>query len=575
MKKSASLAEILLDQSNTTNNHNRQSSLTNNNLTAVGDENNNNNNNNQYSNYPQATQRFNIALVSDFFLPGFGGVEIHIYNLAQCLLRRGHKVIIITRAYGDRNGIRYVTNGLKVYYTPFVGVALPPGTTTLPSGVGAAMLMRDIFIREQIDIVHGHQTTSNLCHEGMFHGGMLGLRTCFTDHSLFGFSDAPSIHINKVLQWALRCVDECICVSNTSRENTVLRARIPPERVNAIANATDTSSFTPPERMKYRNWGAHINSEGVDGQITIVAITRLVYRKGADLYVDVIPEICRRHPNVNWIVGGDGPRFQQMQQMIDRHNLHRRVRLLGALKHSEVRDVLNQGQIFLNCSLTEAFCIAIVEAASCGLLSISTNVGGVPEVLPSEMLLLADPDPLSLIEKVEEAITTVPSVRPWDFHDSVRRFYSWDAIAERTEKVYDRLMSRQPLTPPQRMQKYFSVGYVFGWICMLMAVLDWLLLNYLELVRPASEIEIAPNFPVKKFQQYEKRIYKLVQKTKDDDEKKNENNNHENKNNSSNNSKNEGGAAKQKQQQPTTTKQGSGNGKNQSSTTQKKKMQMN
>ena len=456
-------------------------------------------------------KRYSIAIVSDFFPPGFGGVEIHIYNLAQCLLRRGHKVIVMTRAYGDRNGIRYLTNGLKVYYTPFVGVALPPGTTTLPSFWGGIALMRDVFIRERVDIVHGHQTTSNLCHEAMFHGGMMGLRTVFTDHSLFGFSDAPSIHINKILQWSLCCVDECICVSNTSRENTVLRAEIPPERVNVIANATDTSSFTPPERMKYRNWRAHIESDaGNNGEITIVAITRLVYRKGADLFVDVIPEVCKRNPRVKWIVGGDGPRLQQLQQMVDRHGLHHRVRLMGALKHSEVREVLNQGQIFLNCSLTEAFCIAIIEAASCGLLSVSTNVGGVPEVLPAEMLLLAEPDPASLVEKVEEAILLAPNVRPWDFHENVKRFYSWDVVAERTERVYDRMMTRAPLPPAHRLQRYYSVGTVYGTLCMLMATLDWLLLRWLEWLRPAADIEIAPTFPVGKFQQLEKQIHKIA-----------------------------------------------------------------
>lgn len=45
----------------------------------------------------------------------------------------------------------------------------------------------------------------------------------------------------------------------------------------------------------------------------------------------------------------------------------RRVRLLGALEHKDVRGVLVQGHIFLNTSLTEAFCMAIVEGASCGL----------------------------------------------------------------------------------------------------------------------------------------------------------------------------------------------------------------
>jgi len=53
-------------------------------------------------------------MVSDFFYPNIGGVESHIYQLSQCLLDRGHKVIIVTHFYGDRNGVRYLTNGLKV-----------------------------------------------------------------------------------------------------------------------------------------------------------------------------------------------------------------------------------------------------------------------------------------------------------------------------------------------------------------------------------------------------------------------------------------------------------------------------
>lgn len=65
------------------------------------------------------------------------------------------------------------------------------------------------------------------------------------------------------------------------------------------------------------------------------------------------------------------------------------MELLGAIPHSEVRNVLVRGHIFLNTSLTEAFCIAIVEAASCGLKIVSTEVGGIREVLPSHMIHLA------------------------------------------------------------------------------------------------------------------------------------------------------------------------------------------
>ena len=58
-------------------------------------------------------------MVSDFFVPNLGGVEMHIYNVAQCLIEMGHKVIVLTTSYADeRIGIRYLSNGLKVYYIP-------------------------------------------------------------------------------------------------------------------------------------------------------------------------------------------------------------------------------------------------------------------------------------------------------------------------------------------------------------------------------------------------------------------------------------------------------------------------
>lgn len=55
-----------------------------------------------------------VLMVSDFFLPNTGGVELHMYSLAQRLIQRGHKVTVLTHAYGDRCGVRYMTNGLKV-----------------------------------------------------------------------------------------------------------------------------------------------------------------------------------------------------------------------------------------------------------------------------------------------------------------------------------------------------------------------------------------------------------------------------------------------------------------------------
>jgi hypothetical protein len=47
------------------------------------------------------------------------------------------------------------------------------------------------------------------------HAHHMGIRTVFTDHSLFGFDDAASILTNKLLEGMLSHVDAAICVSHT------------------------------------------------------------------------------------------------------------------------------------------------------------------------------------------------------------------------------------------------------------------------------------------------------------------------------------------------------------------------
>ena len=150
-------------------------------------------------------------MASDFFYPNTGGVESHVYQLSQCLIRLGHKVIMITHAYDDRRGVRYMSSGLKVYYLPLLVVY---NQCTLPTLFATFALIRHILIREQIDIVHGHSAFSALAHEAMMHAKTIGIRTVFTDHSLFGFADASAIITNKLLQMSLTLCNRVICVSH-------------------------------------------------------------------------------------------------------------------------------------------------------------------------------------------------------------------------------------------------------------------------------------------------------------------------------------------------------------------------
>ena len=132
-----------------------------------------------------------------------------------------------------------------------------------------------------------------------------------------------------------------------------------------------------------------------------------------------------------------------LNEVVRQNKLQDRVQLLGAVKADQVRNILIKGDIFLNSSLTEAFCIAIVEAVSCGLQVVTTNVGGIPEVLPPDLIWLGEPTVNGLVGALRRAISDRDEgnvVCPLEAHNRIREYYRWPDIAERTEMIYDSLV---------------------------------------------------------------------------------------------------------------------------------------
>jgi phosphatidylinositol N-acetylglucosaminyltransferase subunit A len=435
------------------------------------------------------------SIASDFFYPNHGGVEEHIYNLSQCLLSRGHKVVIVTHSYEDRKGIRYMTNGLKVYYLP---IKVFYNQCILPTMICNIPILRNIFIREEIQIVHGHSAFSALAHEAMQIGVLMGLRAIFTDHSLFGFADLSAVVTNKFLQISLAFTSHCICVSHTGKENTVLRACVNASNVSVIPNAVSATQFTPNP----------INRASPDTDIiTIVIVSRLVYRKGIDLLAGIIPHFKHKR-NVNFIIAGDGPKRELLEEIREKNNMQDRIQMLGALEHSDVRDVLSCGHIFLNTSLTEAYCMAIVEACSVGLHIVSTRVGGVPEVLPEYLnVKLAQPNVPSLLIALDETVENIMRHRkglsttneitcPFRTNQIVSQLYNWNDIAVRTEKIYKKVLEEPPKSLKGVMKDVMSRSNVY--LYLLVMSLCVLILRFMDWFHPLENIEICYNFNAKK-----------------------------------------------------------------------------
>jgi phosphatidylinositol N-acetylglucosaminyltransferase subunit A len=168
-----------------------------------------------------------------------------------------------------------MANGMKCYHLPQIPVI--SGDVAFFSFWYSFPIIRQILIREQIDICHGHSSTSVIQQTVLMAAKLYGIKTVFTEHSLFGFHDMAGINLNKLLKWALRDLDAAICVSNACKENFCLRTKFNPNACFTIPNAVDSLRFYPGEpKSKIET-------------INIVYVSRLQYRKGVDLLIGLIP----------------------------------------------------------------------------------------------------------------------------------------------------------------------------------------------------------------------------------------------------------------------------------------------
>lgn len=200
--------------------------------------------------------------------------------------------------------MRYLANGLKVYYVPLLPF-LPDGNT-LFCQLSIFPLIRQILASEHIDVVHGHlgsSITVNMC---MILAQTLGIKTVITEHVHFLYNDPMGIHFNKFLKWALSDVDAAICVSHACKENFTLRAKMNPNICFTIPNAVDTSKYQPNPSLRSP---AHT--------INIVCLSRLMTERGVDLLLEIIPKVIATHSSAYFIIGGDGEKVFELERLVD------------------------------------------------------------------------------------------------------------------------------------------------------------------------------------------------------------------------------------------------------------------
>ena len=62
--------------------------------------------------------------------------------------------------------------------------------------------------------------------------------------------------------------------------------------------------------------------------------------KGIDILGKIMVPLCEKYPNVQFHIGGDGPKMVLLEEITEKNNLQDRVFFYGSVKHERVRDIL-------------------------------------------------------------------------------------------------------------------------------------------------------------------------------------------------------------------------------------------
>jgi phosphatidylinositol glycan class A protein len=271
-----------------------------------------------------------------------------------------------------------------------------------------------------------------------------------------------AVHISQTLGPFLHCCDKVIAISDVQKENLRARMKIS-SNVTIVPNGINPGVFCPAE-VSPPNYP------------TIVAVTRFERRRGGEMLPEIVKQVCQKHTTARWILVGGGSMLEDVRNLIGRLGLTKRVTFLGSVHHEEIPAILKTGHFFVNCSLIDAFCVSIVEAAACGLFVISTDVGGIPEVLPEKTRILCPPSANVLTDAILRAIDEKSQFHAecaQAHYQELKEKFSWESVASQLLRIYRTEVAPNPffyeLTKHYRFLHtcialiYFTSLYILVW----------------------------------------------------------------------------------------------------------------
>jgi len=180
----------------------------------------------------------------------------------------------------------------------------------------------------------------------------------------------------------LQRADAVVAVSGFTKTALVEMMDVPPDKIEVIFNGVDVERFAP--RPKAHDL---VERYGIGNRRVLLSVGRLIERKGIDQVLRALPRLLDRHPDLHYLVVGEGPDRERLEGIAREAGVAGRVTFTGPVPGDRLGDHYALCDLFVlpNRQLadgdTEGFGLVFLEANACGKPVIGGRAGGAVEAV--------------------------------------------------------------------------------------------------------------------------------------------------------------------------------------------------
>jgi glycosyltransferase involved in cell wall biosynthesis len=372
-------------------------------------------------------------MITGEYPPFCGGLGYYVYHLSKCLSINGYKITVITRGNGTGT-YKEIVDNIVVYRSRFL--PLYPFHINI-HGIFVNNLLREM--ESNFDLVHLHG-----------HGIPViktSLPTIITEHGTAqGFIKNLVVRdINKIDFFSLGLKlwsSLFISIDRDNLEKSNIVTAVSPScakeishyygisNVEIVNNGVDTKFFVPNQRKREDNYILYAGS--------------FITKKGINDLIDSARILCKNIPESKFILVGKGPLEKSLKKKVNDLNLSNNFLFTGYLSRNDLLDYFQRASLYVLPSYHEGLPTVLLEAMSCALPIIATNVPGNSDVLKEQDvgILVPKKDPVSLAYAIERLLSdnNLREKMGTNGRKKAEKMYDWNVISDQFKRLYQNLI---------------------------------------------------------------------------------------------------------------------------------------